>query len=191
MPCQISPALSWLIRLITLLGGATGFYCPGGYLARHPRRASDAAQSLSRRPVSAEEDRDVGVHVSRRSKGGRETIRCAENSTGSLRHSSRKLGARPSTQQGSTFVRAMCWEELKFSDRFGLASVIHTVGCDCVAAVLAARNRHALPMRRGNAREEVMAGRLIGVARAAYQYPLLIKQLLHAPMVQNPDQQIV
>src|SRR5262245_14793780 len=46
-------------------------------------------------------------------------------------------------------------------------------------------------MRRGNAREEVMAGKLIGVARAAYQYPLLIKQLLHAPMVQNPDQQIV
>src|SRR5262245_64758508 len=46
-------------------------------------------------------------------------------------------------------------------------------------------------MRRENAREEVMAGRLIGVARAAYQYPLLIKQLLHAPMVQNPDQQIV
>ena len=36
-----------------------------------------------------------------------------------------------------------------------------------------------------------MAGKLIGVARAAYQYPLLIKQLLHAPMVQNPDQQIV
>ena len=36
-----------------------------------------------------------------------------------------------------------------------------------------------------------MAGRLIGVARAAYQYPLLIKQLLHTPMVQNPDQQIV
>ena len=36
-----------------------------------------------------------------------------------------------------------------------------------------------------------MAGRLIGVARAAYQYPLLIKQLLHAPMVQTPDQQIV
>jgi fatty-acyl-CoA synthase len=36
-----------------------------------------------------------------------------------------------------------------------------------------------------------MAGRLIGVAQAAYQYPLLIKQLLHAPMVQTPDQQIV
>src|SRR5262249_47402990 len=34
-------------ELITLLGGATGFYCPGGYLARHPRRASDAAQSLA------------------------------------------------------------------------------------------------------------------------------------------------
>src|SRR6516162_5689650 len=42
-----------------------------------------------------------------------------------------------------------------------------------------------------NAREEVMPGRLIGVAQAAYQYPLLIKQLLHAPMLQNPDQQIV
>ena len=36
-----------------------------------------------------------------------------------------------------------------------------------------------------------MAGRLIEVARSAYQYPLLIKQLLHAPMVQAPDQQIV
>ena len=36
-----------------------------------------------------------------------------------------------------------------------------------------------------------MAGRLIEIARSAYQYPLLIKQLLHAPMVQNPDQQIV
>ena len=36
-----------------------------------------------------------------------------------------------------------------------------------------------------------MAGRMIGVARAAYQYPLLIKQLLHTPMVQTPDQQIV
>jgi acyl-CoA synthetase (AMP-forming)/AMP-acid ligase II len=36
-----------------------------------------------------------------------------------------------------------------------------------------------------------MAGRLISVARSAYQYPLLIKQLLHAPMVQTPDQQIV
>src|SRR5262249_3678327 len=53
-------------------GRGDRFYCPGGYLARHPRRASDAAQSLSRRPVSAEEDRDVGVRVSRRSKGGRE-----------------------------------------------------------------------------------------------------------------------
>jgi len=36
-----------------------------------------------------------------------------------------------------------------------------------------------------------MAGRLIGVARAAYQYPLLIKQLLLAPLAQCPDQQIV
>jgi fatty-acyl-CoA synthase len=36
-----------------------------------------------------------------------------------------------------------------------------------------------------------MAGRLIDVAQAAYRYPLLIKQLLHAPMVQVPDQHIV
>ncbi|HXW27950.1 MAG TPA: AMP-binding protein, partial [Xanthobacteraceae bacterium] len=36
-----------------------------------------------------------------------------------------------------------------------------------------------------------MAGRLIDVARAAYRYPLLIKQLLHTPMLQVPNQQIV
>src|SRR6516162_3426646 len=36
-----------------------------------------------------------------------------------------------------------------------------------------------------------MAGRLINVAQSAYQYPLLIKQLLHAPMVQAPHQQII
>jgi len=36
-----------------------------------------------------------------------------------------------------------------------------------------------------------MVGRLIDVAQSAYQYPLLIKQLLHTPMVQAPDQQIV
>jgi fatty-acyl-CoA synthase len=36
-----------------------------------------------------------------------------------------------------------------------------------------------------------MSGRLISVAQSAYQYPLLIKQLLHAPMVQNPGQLIV
>jgi fatty-acyl-CoA synthase len=36
-----------------------------------------------------------------------------------------------------------------------------------------------------------MAGRLIDAARSAYHYPLLIKQLLHTPMVQSPDQQIV
>ena len=36
-----------------------------------------------------------------------------------------------------------------------------------------------------------MAGRLIDAARSAYRYPLLIKQLLHTPMVQSPGQQIV
>ena len=36
-----------------------------------------------------------------------------------------------------------------------------------------------------------MSGRLISVAQSAYQYPLLIKQLLRAPMVQTPDQVII
>src|SRR5262249_44711474 len=94
----------------------------------------------------------------------------------------------PAARPFGTFARAMCWEELKLNDRFGLASGIHTVGCNCVAAVLAAITDTRTSMRRGNAREEVMTGRLIDVARAAYQYPLLIKQLLHAPMVQAPYQ---
>src|SRR6516162_1715964 len=36
-----------------------------------------------------------------------------------------------------------------------------------------------------------MAGRLIEVAKSAYAYPLLIKQLLHTPLAQSPDQEIV
>ena len=36
-----------------------------------------------------------------------------------------------------------------------------------------------------------MTGRLIQVAKSAYQYPLLIKQLWHAPLLQAPDQEIV
>src|SRR5271168_1509075 len=36
-----------------------------------------------------------------------------------------------------------------------------------------------------------MSGRLIQVANSAYQYPLLIKQLLHAPMLHAADQEIV
>src|SRR5262249_45903846 len=84
----------------------------------------------------------------------------------------------------------MRWEKLKFSDRFHFFRHSRR-RARLVAAVLAARTDTRSSMRRGNAREDVMAGRLIGVARAAYQYPLLIKQLLHAPMVQNPDQQIV
>ena len=36
-----------------------------------------------------------------------------------------------------------------------------------------------------------MVGRLIEVAQSAYQYPLLIKQLLHTGMARTPDQQIV
>src|SRR5215470_14430314 len=43
----------------------------------------------------------------------------------------------------------------------------------------------------GNVREGGMAGRLIDAARSAYHYPLLIKQLLHTPMVQCLGQQIV
>lgn len=36
-----------------------------------------------------------------------------------------------------------------------------------------------------------MTGRLIQVTKSAYQYPLLIKQLWHAPLLQAPDQEIV
>jgi fatty-acyl-CoA synthase len=36
-----------------------------------------------------------------------------------------------------------------------------------------------------------MAGRLIDAAKSAYGYPLLIKQLLHTPMLQSLDQEIV
>ena len=36
-----------------------------------------------------------------------------------------------------------------------------------------------------------MNGRMIAVTPSAYPYPLLIKQLLHAPMLQAPDQEIV
>src|SRR6516162_635420 len=40
-------------------------------------------------------------------------------------------------------------------------------------------------------RRKTMAGRLIEVAKLAYTYPLLIKQLLHTPLVQSPNQEIV
>jgi fatty-acyl-CoA synthase len=36
-----------------------------------------------------------------------------------------------------------------------------------------------------------MTGRLIHAAKSAYEYPLLIKQLLHTPLMQAPDQEIV
>jgi hypothetical protein len=36
-----------------------------------------------------------------------------------------------------------------------------------------------------------VTGRLIQVARSAYQYPLILKQLWHTPLVQTPDQEIV
>jgi fatty-acyl-CoA synthase len=36
-----------------------------------------------------------------------------------------------------------------------------------------------------------MNGRMINITQAAYTYPLLIKQLLHTPLVQSPDQEIV
>jgi len=36
-----------------------------------------------------------------------------------------------------------------------------------------------------------MVGRLIQVAKSAYQYPLIFKQLWHTPLVQSPDQEIV
>jgi fatty-acyl-CoA synthase len=36
-----------------------------------------------------------------------------------------------------------------------------------------------------------VTGRLIQVAKSAYQYPLILKQLWHAPIVQAPDREIV
>jgi fatty-acyl-CoA synthase len=36
-----------------------------------------------------------------------------------------------------------------------------------------------------------MSGKLIQVASNAYAYPLLIKHLLHAPMLHSPDREIV
>ena len=36
-----------------------------------------------------------------------------------------------------------------------------------------------------------MTGRLIQVAKSAYQYPLIVKQLWHTPLTQSPDQEIV
>src|ERR1700749_3388138 len=36
-----------------------------------------------------------------------------------------------------------------------------------------------------------MTGRLMQVTKSAYQYPLLIKQLWHTPLLQAPDQEIV
>src|SRR6476620_6625326 len=45
---------------------------------------------------------------------------------------------------------------------------------------------------RGGTREEVaVTGRLIQIAKSAYQYPLILKQLWHAPLVQAADQEIV
>jgi len=36
-----------------------------------------------------------------------------------------------------------------------------------------------------------MVGRLIQVAKSAYRYPLILKQLWHTPLLQSPDQEIV
>jgi fatty-acyl-CoA synthase len=36
-----------------------------------------------------------------------------------------------------------------------------------------------------------MVGRLIQIAKSAYQYPLILKQLWHTPLMQSPDQEIV
>jgi fatty-acyl-CoA synthase len=36
-----------------------------------------------------------------------------------------------------------------------------------------------------------MSGNLIEITPSAYQYPLLIKHLLHGPLARSPDQEIV
>src|SRR4029077_15811331 len=43
----------------------------------------------------------------------------------------------------------------------------------------------------GTQEEAAVTGKLIQVAKSAYQYPLILKQLWHAPIVQAPDQEIV
>jgi len=45
--------------------------------------------------------------------------------------------------------------------------------------------------RGGTLEEAAVTGRLIQVAKSAYQYPLILKQLWHAPIVQAPDQEVV
>jgi len=44
---------------------------------------------------------------------------------------------------------------------------------------------------RGKREEVAVTGKLIRVAKSAYQYPLLIKQLWHTPLQQAPEQEIV
>src|ERR1700747_1796800 len=39
--------------------------------------------------------------------------------------------------------------------------------------------------------ENAMRGKIIAAAKSAYQYPLIIKHLWHAPLLQAPDQEIV
>jgi fatty-acyl-CoA synthase len=36
-----------------------------------------------------------------------------------------------------------------------------------------------------------MTGRIIAAAKSAYQYPLIVKHLWHAPLLQAADQEIV
>src|SRR3984957_12497853 len=43
----------------------------------------------------------------------------------------------------------------------------------------------------GTQEEAAVTGKLIQVAKSAYQYPLILKQLWHAPIIQAPDQEIV
>jgi fatty-acyl-CoA synthase len=54
------------------------------------------------------------------------------------------------------------------------------------------RPRQPFEARRGDLRGRTpMSGRKITVTQSAYTYPLLIKQLLHTPLMQAPQQEIV
>jgi acyl-CoA synthetase (AMP-forming)/AMP-acid ligase II len=84
---------------------------------------------------------------------------------------------------------AKCWEKLHFDDKLNALPPITTSVQRLCGGESRRPEQSALSGAPGNVREGAMGGRLIEAAQSAYRYPY--KQLLHAPMVQARDQQIV
>src|SRR4029077_2675038 len=97
----------------------------------------------------------------------------------------------PARRPFRTLTMAKCWEKLHFDDKLNALSPITTSVQRLCGGESRRPEQSTLSGAPGNVREGAMGGRLIEAARSAYHYPLLIKQLLHAPMVQARDQQIV